>query len=69
MEDCLNKNGVLYAFVEQSGRIHLICSVTDDEFYDLVMKDREAIDGSYDGITAFQAGSFPSRSIFSAMPR
>ena len=57
-EDCLNQKGVMYAFVELSGRIHLICSVSDDEFYDVVMKDRGAADGSYDGVTAFRAGSY-----------
>lgn len=57
-EECLNKKGVMYAFMEPSGRMHLICSMSGDEFYDVVMKNRGAADGSYDGITAFRTGSY-----------
>ena len=53
-EECLNNNGVTAAFQEKSGRIHLICAVTDEEFYDTVYKER----GQLDGITSFQVSKY-----------
>jgi hypothetical protein len=57
-EQCLNRHGVAYAFMEPaSGRIHLICSESDTEFYDVIYKDR----GTLDGITAFRVQSYTYR--------
>ena len=54
-ERCLNKHGAAYAFAEKvSGRIHLICTENETEFYDLIYKDR----GTLDGITAFRVQSY-----------
>ena len=57
-EECLNKNGVAYAFQEPTGQIHLICASTDEEFYDTIIKDRGAPDGSFDGVTVFRAEDY-----------
>lgn len=57
-ERCLNRHGVAYAFVEKaSGRIHLICTESETEFYDVIYKDR----GTLDGITAFRVQSYTYR--------
>jgi len=57
-ERCLNKHGVAYAFLEKaSGRIHLICTESETEFYDVIYKDR----GTLDGITAFRVQSYTYR--------
>jgi hypothetical protein len=54
-ERCLNRHGVAYAFLEEaSGRIHLICTESETEFYDVIFKDR----GTLDGITAFRVQSY-----------
>ena len=58
-ERCLNSNGVAYAFQEQSGRIHLICMVSNEEFYDTVYKER----GQLDGITSFQVSKYQWRGV------
>ncbi len=52
-EQCLNRNNVAYAFIEPSGRVHLICKESDTEFYDVIYKDR----GTLDGITAFRVNT------------
>lgn len=53
-EQCLNRHGVAYAFVETtSRRIHLICTEGETEFYDVIYKDK----GTLDGITAFRVQS------------
>ena len=55
VERCLNRYGVAYAFIEKaSGRIHLICTESETEFYDVIYKDR----GTLDGITAFRVQSY-----------
>lgn len=57
-ERCLNRHGVAYASVEAaSGRIHLICTESETEFYDVIYKDR----GTLDGITAFRVQSYTYR--------
>jgi hypothetical protein len=57
-ERCLNRQGVAHAFVEAtSGRIHLICTESENEFYDVIYKDR----GTLDGITAFRVQSYTYR--------
>jgi hypothetical protein len=57
-ERCLNRHGVAYAFVETaSGRIHLICTESETEFYDVIYKDR----GTLDGITAFRVQTYTYR--------
>jgi hypothetical protein len=57
-EQCLNRHGVAYAFVEAaSGRTHLICAENETEFYDVIYKDR----GTLDGITAFRVQSHTYR--------
>ena len=57
-EQCLNKHGVAHAFLEAaSGRIHLICTESETEFYDVIYKDR----GTLDGITAFRVQSYTYR--------
>ncbi len=54
-ERCLNSHGVAYAFVETAARrIHLICTESETEFYDVIYKDR----GTLDGITAFRVQSY-----------
>ena len=54
-EQCLNRHGVSHAFIETaSGRIHLICTESETEFYDVIYKDR----GTLDGITAFRMQSY-----------
>ena len=54
-EQCLNRHGVSHAFIETaSGRIHLICTESETEFYDVIYKDR----GTLDGITAFRVQSY-----------
>jgi hypothetical protein len=54
-EQCLNRRGVAHAVVEAaSGRIHLICTESETEFYDVIYKDR----GTLDGITAFRVQSY-----------
>jgi len=63
-EECLNNNGVMYAFLEPTGQIHLICAATDKEFYDTVMKDRGAPDGSFDGITVFRAENYRYQGVY-----
>lgn len=53
-ERCLNRPGVAHAFVEAaSGRIHLICTESETEIYDVIYRDR----GTLDGITAFRVQS------------
>jgi len=50
-EQCLNRNGIAYAIQENlSGCIHLICTESQTEFYDVIYQDR----GTLDGITAFR---------------
>jgi len=57
-ERYLNRHGIAYAFVEAaSGRIHLICTEGESEFYDVIYKDR----GTLDGITAFRVRSYTYR--------
>ena len=57
-ERCMNRHGVAHAFVETvSGRIHLICTESETEFYDVIYKDR----GILDGITAFRVQSYTYR--------
>ena len=59
-EQCLNRHGVAYAFMEPaSGRIHLICSESETEFYDVIYKDR----GTLDGITAFRVNTITYKGV------
>ena len=58
-EQCLNRNGVAYAFMEPSGRIHLICRQSNTEFYDVIYKER----GVLDGITAFRVNTVTYKGI------
>jgi hypothetical protein len=58
-EQCLNRRGVAYAFIESSGRVHLICAESETEFYDVIYKDR----GQLDGITAFRVNSMTNRGV------
>jgi hypothetical protein len=57
-EECLNRNGVMYAFQEPTGQIHLICTASNKEFYDTIFKNRGAPDGTVDGITVFRANDY-----------
>lgn len=57
-ERCLNRHGVAHAFVEAvSGRTHLICTESRTEFYDVIYKGRDTLDG----ITAFRVRSYTYR--------
>ena len=59
-ERCLNRHGVAYAFVEKaSGRIHLICTESETEFYDVIYKDRDTLDG----ITAFRVNTITYKGV------
>jgi len=66
-ERCLNRHGIAYAFIETaSGRIHLICAESKTEFYDVIYKDR----GALDGITAFRVNTVTYKGVvyeFNAM--
>ena len=57
-EDCLNQNGAMYAFQEPTGQVHLLCLVSEEEFYDTIFKERGAPDGSMDGFTVFRAREY-----------
>ena len=58
-EQCLNRNGVAYALMEPSGRVHLICRESDSEFYDVIYKERRVLDG----ITAFRVNTVTYKGI------
>lgn len=57
-EQGLNTHSAAYAFMEAaSGRIHLICTEIEGEFYHVIYKDR----GRLDDITAFRVQSYTYR--------
>lgn len=58
-ERCLKRRGAAYAFIESSGRVHLICAESETEVYDVIYKAR----GQLDGITAFRVNSMTYRGV------
>ena len=57
-ERCLNRHGVAHTLVEKaSGRIHLICTESETEFYDVIYQDQGTLDGS----TPFRVQSYTDR--------
>jgi hypothetical protein len=53
-------NDLLFYIEAGSGRVHVICRVTETEFYDLIVKDRRAITGYIEEVTVFKVNQYPT---------
>jgi len=61
VRNCFQGPNDLQYFIEAgSGRVHVLCKVTETDFFDLIVKDRRSTSGYIEEVTVFKVNQYPT---------